>query len=235
MCAQSLSNVFVTLWIVACQAPLSMGFSRQEYWSRMPFPSPGDLPNTGIKPVSLVSPALAGRFFTTKPLGKSELIFVVDFFLAAYLETCSVQFSHSVMSDPLWLHRMQHTRFRCPSPTPRASSNSCSNSSVMPSNHLILCMPFSSCFQSCPASGAFPRSQFFISGGQSIGVSASVSVLPMNIHDWFSLGWTGWVSMQSKGLSRVFSNTTVWKHQFFSTLLSLWSNSHTHTWLLIKR
>ena len=87
--------------------------------------------------------------------------------------------------------------------------------SVMPSNHLILCHPFSSCLQPFPASGSFPMSRFFTSGGQSIRVSASASVLPMNIQDWSPLGWTGWISLQSKGLSRVFSNTTVQKHQFF--------------------
>ena len=93
-------------------------------------------------------------------------------------------------------------------------------------------VPFSSCPQSFSASGSFQMSQFFASSGQSIGVSASVSVIPMNIHGWFPLGWTGWISLQSKRLSRVFSNTTVQKHQFFSTQLSLWSNSHIHTWLL---
>ena len=93
--------------------------------------------------------------------------------------------------------------------------------SAMPSNHLILCRPFSSCLQSFPAWGSFPMSQFFASGGQSIGVSASALVLPMNIQDWFPLGWTGWISLQSKGLSRVFSNTTVQNHQFFGTQLSL--------------
>ena len=92
---------------------------------------------------------------------------------------------------------------------------------VMPSNHLILCCPFSSCFQSFPASGSFPMSQFFKSGGQSIGVSASASVLPVNIQDCFPLGWTGLISLQSKRLSRVFSNTTIQRHQFFSTQLSL--------------
>ena len=101
--------------------------------------------------------------------------------------------------------------------------------SVIPSNHLILCLPLCSCLQSFPASRAFPMSQFFTSGGQSIGLSASASVLPMNIQDCFPLGWTAWISMQSKGLSRVFSNTTVQKHQFFGTQLSLYSNSHIHT------
>ena len=95
-------------------------------------------------------------------------------------------------------------------------------------------IPFSSCPQSFPASGSFQMSQLFASGGQSIGVSASTSVLPMNTQDWSPLGWTGWISLQSKGLSRVFSNTAVQKHQFFSTQLSLWSNSHIHTWPLEK-
>ena len=101
---------------------------------------------------------------------------------------------------------------------------------VMPSSHLILCSPLSSCPQSLPASGSFPMSQLFTWGGQSMGVSASASVLSMNTQDWSPLGWTGWISLQSKGLSRVFSNTTVQKHQFFGDQLSLWSTSHNHTW-----
>ena len=101
--------------------------------------------------------------------------------------------------------------------------------SVMPSNHLILCCPFSSCLQSFPASESFPVTQFFTSGGQSTGVSASASVLPMNIQDWFPLGWTGLISLLSRGLSRVLSNTTVQKHQFFCIQPSLWSSSHIHT------
>ena len=104
--------------------------------------------------------------------------------------------------------------------------------SVMPSNHLILCRPLYLCLQSFLESGSFPISQLFASGGQSIGASASV--LPMNIQDWFPSGLTVWISLQSKGLSRVFSNTTVQKHQFFYAQLSLWSNSHIHTWLLEK-
>ena len=106
--------------------------------------------------------------------------------------------------------------------------------SVMPSNHLILCRPLSSCPQSFLASGFFSVSQFFTSGGQSIGVSASTSVLPMNTQDWSPSGWTGWISLQSKGLSRVFSNTTVQNHQFFGAQLSSQSNSHIHTWPLEK-
>ena len=108
-----------------------------------------------------------------------------------------------------------------------------STESVMPSNHRILCH-FSSCPQSFPASGSFPKSQFFTSGGKSIGASASASVLPMNIQDWFPLGWMGWISLQSKGLSIVFSKTTIQKCQFFGAQLSLQSNSHIHTWLLEK-
>ena len=103
---------------------------------------------------------------------------------------------------------------------------------VMPSNHLILCCPLLLLPSIFPSIRVFPMSQFFASGGQSIGVSASASVLPMNTQDWFPLGWTGWLTLQSKGLSRVFSNTTVQKHHFFSTQLSLWSNSHIYTWLL---
>ena len=106
--------------------------------------------------------------------------------------------------------------------------------SVMPSNHLILCHPFSSSLRSFPASGSFPVSQFFASGGRRIGASASASVLPMNIQDWFPLGLTGLISLLSKGLSRVFSSSTIQKHQFLSAQPSLWSNSHVHTWLLEK-
>ena len=132
------------------------------------------------------------------------------------------QFSHSVMSDSLQPHRLQHIRFLCPSPAHSTCSNSCQSrwwwchptisSSVI---------PLSSCLQTFPTSGSFPMGQFFTSGGQSIGVSASTSVFSVNIQDWFPLGWTGWISFQSKGLSRVFSNTIVQKHQFFNAQLSL--------------
>ena len=145
----------------------------------------------------------------------------------------SVQFSCSVVSDSLQPHGLQHTGLPSPSPTPGAYSNSCPlsqwwhptiSSSVVPFTHL----------QSFPGSGSFPRSQFFASIGQTIGVSASASVIPMNIQDWFPIGLTGWISLQSKGLSRIFSNTTVQNHQFFGTQPSLWSHSHIHTWLLEK-
>ena len=133
----------------------------------------------------------------------------------------SVQFSHSVVSDSLWSHGLQHARPPWPSPIPRADSNSCPLSQWCHPTISSSAVPFSFCLQSFPASGSFPVSQFFASGGQSIGVSASASVLPMNIQDWFPLGWTGWFSMQSKGLSAVFSNTTVQKHQFFSAQNSI--------------
>ena len=132
-----------------------------------------------------------------------------------------VQFSHSVTSDSLRPHELQHARPPCPSPTPGVYSNSCPLNRWCHPTVSSSVMPFSSCLQSFPASGSFQMSQFFASGGQSIGVSALASLLPMNIQDWFPLGWTGWISLQSKGLLRVFSNTTVQKHQFFSAQLSL--------------
>ena len=138
------------------------------------------------------------------------------------LQYCKViQFSHSVMSDSLWSHEPQHARPPCPSPTPRVYSNSCPSSRWYHPTISFSVVPFASHLQSFPASGCFPVSQIFTSGGQSIGVSASTSVFPMNTQDWSPLGWTGWISLQSKELSRVFSNTTVQKHQFFSAQLSL--------------
>ena len=133
----------------------------------------------------------------------------------------SVQFSRSVVSDSLRPHGLQHARLPCPSPIPGAYSNSCPSSQWYYPTISFSVIPFSSCLQSFPLSGSLQMSQFFVSGGQSIGVSASASVLPMNIQDWFPLGWISWTSLQSKGLSRVFSNTTVQKHQFFGAQLSL--------------
>ena len=132
-----------------------------------------------------------------------------------------IHFSCSVMSDFLWPHEPQHTRPPCPSPTPQGYSSSYPSSRWCHPTISSSIIPFSSCLQSFPASGSFPMSRFFTSGGQSIGVSDSASILPMNIQDWFPLRWTGWISLQPKGLSRVFSNTTVQKHQFFGTQLSL--------------
>ena len=135
--------------------------------------------------------------------------------------TLEVQFSCSVMSKSLWPHGLQHARPPCPSPTPSVYSNSHPLSRWCHPTISSSVIPFSSHLQSFPASGSFQMSQLFASGGQSIGVSASTSVLPMHNWDWSPLGWTGWISLQSKGLSRVFSNTTVKKHQFFSAQLSL--------------
>ena len=153
---------------------------------------------------------------TTSTKMTAVIMTLTNYWIFTVSVSSSVQFSCSVMSDSLWSHGLQHQ-----------ASLSITNSqsllklmfiaSVMPPNCLILVVPFSSHLRSSPASGSFPVSQFFPSGGQSIGVSASASVLPMNIQDYFPLGWTGWISLQSKGLSRVFSNTTVQKHQFLDT------------------
>ena len=131
----------------------------------------------------------------------------------------SVQFSHSVVSDSLQPHGLQHPRLLCPSPTPRAYTNSCPSSRWCHPTISSSVIPFSSTLQSFPTSGSSQMSQLFASGGQSIGFSASTTVLPMNIQDWFPLGLTGWISLQSKRLSRVFSSTTVQKHQFFGAQL----------------
>ena len=133
----------------------------------------------------------------------------------------SVQFSHSTMTDSFRPHRLQHTRPPCPSTTLRVYSNSCPLSWWCHPTISSSLIPFSSRLQSFPESGSFPMSYFFTSGGQSIVVSASESVLPMNIQGWFPLGWTGWISLESKGLLKVFSITTVQKHQVFSTQLPL--------------
>ena len=146
----------------------------------------------------------------------------------------SVQFSHSVVSDSLRPHEQQHARPPCPLPTPRVYPNICPSNWWCHPTISSSVVPFSSCPQSLPASGSFQMSQLFESGGQSTGVSDSASVLPVNTQDWSPLEWTGWISLQSKGLSRVFSNTTVQTHQFFSAQLSLESNSHIYTWPMEK-
>ena len=181
---------------MSCQAPLSMGFSRQESWRGLSFPSPGYLSNPGIKPRSALQ--------------------------AASLPTeLQVQFSRSVVSNSFRPHELQHARPPYPSPTAEVHPNPCPLSRWCHPTISSSVVPFSSCPQSFPALGSFQMSQLFASGGQSTGVAASKSVLPMNTQDWSPLGWTGWISLQSKGLSRVFSNTTVQKHPFFSAQLSL--------------
>ena len=206
-----------------------MEFSRQEYWSGQLFPSPGDLSDSGIEPRS---PALAGRFFTTKPPGKPSTEYRVGIqqikqFSCSIAQLCPTLCNPMNCSMPGFpvLHQLPEL--------PWCSSGQWCHRII--SSSLV---PFSSCLQSFPASGSFPWwSQFFALGGQSIGVSASASVLPMNIQDWFPLGWTGWISLQSKGLSRVFFNTTVQKHQFlalsflysstFTSIHDYWKN---HSW-----
>ena len=154
--------------------------------------------------------------------GKWWLLYIVNVF----------QFSRSVLSDSLQPCKSQHARPPCPSPAPRAYPNSCPSSRWCHPAISSSVTHFSSCPQSLPVSGSFPMNQLFARGGQIIGVSASASVLPMNTQDWSPLGWTGWISLQSKELSRVFSSTTVQKHQFFSAQLSSQSNSNIHIWLL---
>ena len=155
--------------------------------------------------------------------------------IMASVPIISVQFSRSVVSDSLRPFEPQHARPSCSSPTPWVYPNSCPLSRWCHPTISSSVVPFSSCPQSFPASGSLQVSQLFASGGQSIGVSASTSVLPMNtLKDWSPLGWTGWISSQSNGLSRVFSNTTVQKHPFFGAQLSSQSNSHIHTWPLEK-
>ena len=230
-------QLFATPGTIAHQAPLSMGFSRQDYWSGLPFSSSGDLPDSGIKPRS---PALQADSLLCEPPGKpwTPGISSRDWSVGdrsgticeAFLEPSRSIFSSvaqpcSTLRDP---HGLQHARLPCPSPTPGACSNSCPLSRWCHPTISSSVIPFSSCLQSFPASESFPMSQFFASCGQGIGVLVSASVLPMNIQDWFPLGLTGWISWQSKGLSRVFSNTTVQKHQFFNAQLSLLSNPHVH-------
>ena len=149
-------------------------------------------------------------------------------------EITSVQFSRSVVSYSLWPHELQHTRPPCPSPSPEVHTNSCPSSWWCHPAISSSVIHFSSCPQSLPASESLPISQLFTWGGQTTGVSALASFLPMKSQGWSPLEWTGRIPMQSKGLSRVFSNTTVQKHQFFGTQLSSQSNSHIHTWPLVK-
>ena len=145
----------------------------------------------------------------------------------------SYQFSRSFVSDSLWHQELQARQASLSITNSQSLLKLMSIELVMPSNHLIICLPLlpPSIF---PIIRVFSKESVFHISGQSIGVSASASVLPINIQDWSPLGWTDWISLQSKGLSRVFSNTTVQKHQFFSAWLFLYSNSHIHTWLLEK-
>ena len=169
-------QLFATQWTVAHQAPQSMGFSRQEYWSGLPCPPPGDLPDPGIEPVSLRSSELAGGLFTTNAIWEKQV---------------SVQFSRSVTSDSLRPHELQHTRPPCPSPTPGDHSNSRPSSQWCHPAISSSVIPFSSCPQSLPASESFPMTQLFAWGGQSTGASALASFPPKNTQGWSPSEWTG--------------------------------------------
>ena len=184
VCALLLTSVqlFEILWTVAHQAPL-MGLPRQEHWGGLPFPSPGDLPDPGIEPTSPVSPVLQADSLPAHFQYENSFSFKINF----WNHVSSVQFSHSVVSDSLRPHGLQYARLPCPSSTPRVYSNSCPSSWWCHPTIWSSVIPFSSHLQSFPASGSFQMSQFFSSGGQSIGVSTSASVLPMNIQDWWFL------------------------------------------------
>ena len=204
-------QLFVTLWTIAFQAPLSMEFSRQEYCG-LSCPTPGDLYHPGIEPESS---ALVGGFFTTSTIWEA---------LVKGISQSISQFSHSVVSDSLWPHESQHARPPCPSPSPGVHSDSCPSSQWCHPAVSSSVVPFS-CPHSLPALESFPMSQLFAWGSHSIGLAALASFLPKNTQDWSPLEWTGWISLQFKGLSRVFSNTTVQKHQFFGAQPSSQSNS----------
>ena len=168
------------------------------------------------------------------PIQNARIFFTYRKIYQLSNKNVSIQLSSVAQScSTLRPYGLQHARPPCLSPTPRVYPNSCPLSQWCHPTISSFVIPFS-CLQSFPASGSFQMSQFFAPGGQSIGVSASAPVLPMNIQDWFPLGWTGLISLQSKGLSRVFSNTTVQQHQFCGPQPSLWCNSHIHTWLLEK-
>ena len=242
-----MSDSFLTTWTVARQAVQGISLTRMLAWVAVFFS------RESSQPRDLNYVFCNGRFFTTEPWGmhnevklpeivpctviteKGSILLLAQV-LRKYTKAFrgSVQFSHSVMSDSLWPYELQHARPPCPSPTPGVQSNSCPSSPWCHPAISSSVVPFSSCPQSLPASGSFQMSQLFTSDGQSTGVSTSTSVLPMNTQDWSALGYIGWISLQSKGLSTVFSNIIVQKHQFFvlsflysQTLISIldhWKN-----------
>ena len=171
-------------------------------------------------PLCFIAPSILIQIIYSKSPAYKQVPFW-ECILKSNLFISSVQYSHSIMSNSLWPHGLQHSRPLCLSPTPGVYPNSCLWSQWCHPTISSSVVPFSSHLQSFPASGYFQMSQLFTSGGQSIAVSASTSVFPMNTQDWSPLGWTGWISLQSKGLTRVFSDTTVQKHHFFGTQLSL--------------
>ena len=238
----------LTLWgpkDCSLQAPMSMRILQARILEWVAMPSSRGLLNPGLLhcrwnlyhlshqgsyPIRVAYPFSNGSSW---PRNWAVVFCTAGRFLSAELLS-SVQFSCSVVSDSLRPHELQHARPPCPSPTPGVYPNLCPSSQWCHPAISSSVIPFSSYPQSLPASGSFPMSQLFTSGGQSTGVSAAASVFPMNTQHRSPLGWTGWISLQSKGLSRVFSNTMVQKHQFFSAQLSSQSNSHSHIWPLEK-
>ena len=207
-------QLFATPWTIAHQSPLPIGFSRQEYWwNGLPFPTPGDLPNLGIKPISLPSLAFTGRFFSSTPGSSVQSLSHIQLFATPWTAAC--QASLSITNS--W------------SPPKHMSIES-----VMSSNLLILCHPLLLLPSIVPSIKVFSNeSALRIRWPKYWSFSFNISL--SNEHqDWSPLGWTGWITLQRKGLSRVFSNTTVQKHQFFGAQLFSQSNSHIHTWLLEK-
>ena len=228
----------VTLWTADNQAPLSTELSRQEYWSGLPFLSPVYMLTKYYKRAHVDLKWKCTKFeerweqshklvlscrYALIYLTNSHLFSTTSFLVLAHtlFSPHSVQISCSVASDSLRPHELQHARPPCPSPTPRVHPNPCPLSQWRHPTISSSVIPFSSWSQSFPESGSSPMSQLFASGGQSVGVSTSTTVLPKNTQDWSPLGWTGWISLQFKGLSRVFSNTIVQKHQFFGAQPSL--------------
>ena len=206
-----------------------MGFSQQAYRIGLPFPSPRDLPDPGIEPAT---PAWQVDSLPTEPLGKLRFRFrCLSTHKVAYMHTVVVQ---SLICVELFANPLQHARLPCPSLSPRVCSNSCPLSRWCHPTISSSVTLFTSCPHSFPGSESFPMSQLFASGGWSTGTSASASVLAMTIQGWFPLGLIGLITLLSKGLLRVFSSSTVWKHQFLSTQPSLWSSSHICAWLLEK-
>ena len=189
----------------------------------------------GARFINLITTLEANIYSALSPVSMPSVLDAFCYFiLSTKYGISSVQFSCSVVSNSLRPHELQHTRPPCPSPTPGVHSNSHPSSRWCHPAISSCVVPFSSCPQSLPASESFPMSQLLAWGGQSTGVSALASFLPKNTQGWSPLEWTGWISLQSNGLSRVFSNTTVQKHQFFGAQLSSQSNSSIHTWPLEK-
>ena len=215
-CTKSSSRVQLcsTPWSVAHQALLSMEFSRKEYWSRLPYPTLGDLPNPGVEPESLTSPASQ---VGSLPLVPPSTVVVQSL---SHVWLCD-PINCSTPGFPVLRHLPELAQMHV-------------HESVVPSNHLVLCCPPLLLPSIFPSIRVFSMSCLFTSGDQNTGASASASALPMSIQAWFPLRLSGLISMLSKGLSGVFSSTTVWKYQLFGAQPYLWSNSHIHTWLLGK-